>query len=104
MHIIYKSVKVLFFLLLTFVSAATAYTLQFSDNAMRLQWKNPVVKVAFSNSLLKPNVNIKIDSDVLGAVQRSLQTWEKVSYIKFQTSSTDKQSVSPTENVVDGLS
>ena len=104
MHIIYKPVKVLSFLLLTFVSAATAYTLQFSDNAMRLQWKNPVVKVAFSNSLLKPNVNIKADSDVLGAVQRSLQTWENVSSIKFQKSWTDKQSVSPAGNSGDGVS
>lgn len=104
MHSIYKPIKVLFFLLFAFVSAGRAYTPQFFDNLVPLRWKTPVVKIALSNSLLKQSININADSDIAGAIQRSLETWEKVSNIKFQTTWTDKQSISPAGNAGDGVS
>ena len=51
---------------------ASAYTLQFADEgkAIRLRWKNSSIPIALSSSFLKPNPNIKPESDVLGAVRR----------------------------------
>jgi hypothetical protein len=103
LRLFHKPLKVLFVLLLI-ASAAAAYTPQFADNLFPLRWKNPVVRIALSNSLLKQNVNVKADSDVRGAVERSLRSWEQVSGIKFETVWTDKQSVSAAGNAGDGAS
>lgn len=81
-------------------SAAMAYTPQYVDesNTLRLRWKNTTIKIALSNSLTRQNPNIKPDSDVVGAIQRSFETWEKAANIKFQLSWTDKQALSPAGN------
>ena len=85
---------------------AFAYTTQFADDAavVRLRWKTGVIPVALSNSLIKPNPYIKADSDVAGAVERSLRAWEKVADIKFQPVWTDKQTVSEAGKAGDGIS
>jgi hypothetical protein len=87
-------------------SAAMAYTPQFADEAnnVRLRWKNTTIKIALSNSLTRQNPNIKPGSDVVTAVQRSLETWEKVANITFQINWTEKQSLSPAGNSGDGSS
>lgn len=69
-----------------------------------LRWKKIVIPVAFSNSLLRPHPAIRPDSDVAGAVKRSLAAWEAAANIEFQVTWTDKQSVSPAGNLGDGLS
>src|ERR1700712_2361531 len=61
----------------------------------RLHWKGRTIKIAVSSSLTRPNVNIKLDSDVLGALNRSLQTWSAAADIDLQTEFSDRQSVSP---------
>lgn len=93
-------------MLLIFTSAAMAYTPQFvgEDGNLRIQWKNPVIRIALSNSLIKPNPYIRPNSDVTGAIQRSLETWENAANIKFQTIWTDRQSLSPAGNSGDGVS
>lgn len=85
---------------------ATAYTTQFADDGetMRLHWKNGIIPIALSSSLTRQNLNIRADSDVLGAVQRSLETWEKAANIKFEMNTADKQSVSPSGKFGDGVS
>ena len=85
---------------------AAAYSTQFADNGetLRLHWKSNTVPIAFSNSLIKPNPYIKTDSDIEGAIQRSLESWEKAANIKFQISWTDKQSVSPSGKSGDNIS
>jgi len=86
--------------------SAVAYTPQISDEAKgsRLKWKNGTINIALSSSLVKPPLNIKLESDITGAVRRSLATWEKAAGIKFNEVSSDKQSVSPAGNAGDGVS
>ncbi len=103
-----KILKIFLVLLLlsSFSLSTMAYTTQFTDEreTKRLHWRNGVIPIALSSSLTKENLNIKADSDVLGAVQRSLETWEKVANIKFEVITADKQSVSPSGKFGDGVS
>ncbi|CAN5698801.1 hypothetical protein BH24ACI2_BH24ACI2_02420 [soil metagenome] len=103
-----KPIKIFLVLLLliSFSLSTTAYTTQFADEAetVRLRWKNGAIPIALSTSFLKQNPNLKPDSDVLGAVQRSLETWEKVANIKFELVIADKQSVSSSGKSGDGVS
>jgi hypothetical protein len=64
-------------------------------DVQRLRWKGQIVKIAISNSLTRPSSNIKADSDVLGALKRSIQAWSAVADIDIQEESSDLQSVSP---------
>lgn len=91
---------------LIFVSAAGAYTAQYADEGktIRLRWKTGVIPIALSTSLTKQNSGLKSDTDVIGAVRRSLGSWEKIANIKFELSTVDKQSVSAAGRVGDGLS
>ncbi|MDQ3181419.1 MAG: matrixin family metalloprotease [Acidobacteriota bacterium] len=89
-----------------FSFSTAAYTTQFADEGetIRLHWRSGTIPIALSTSLARQNLNIKADSDVLGAIQRSLETWEKVADIKFEIVLTDKQSVSPSGKIGDGIS
>lgn len=80
--------------------------MQFADAAktIRLRWKKGKIPIAISNSLSLPSPNILPQSDVEGAVRRSLETWEQAADIKFETVRTDKQAVSPAGNFGDGVS
>lgn len=102
-----KTVKFLFILLLlmNFTYSSTAYTLQFTDDAqtVRLRWSKNVIPIAFSSSLTK-NLNIKAESDILGAIRRSLEAWEKAADIEFQEVWSDEQSVSSAGARGDGVS
>jgi hypothetical protein len=91
---------------LIFASAIMTYASVPVESAAttQLQWKIPVIKIALSSSLTKTNPNIRPDSDVAGAIQRSLETWENAANIKFQTNWTDKLSLSPSGNSGDGVS
>ncbi len=85
---------------------ASAYALQYADDAktMRLRWKTNLIPITFSTSLTKPNLYIRPESDITGAIERSLNAWENAADIKFQVSWTDKQSVSPSGKSGDGMS
>lgn len=65
------------------------------SDQQRFRWKNASIKIALSSSLTRPNSNIKTDSDILGAVQRSLETWQNAADIRFELVETEKQNVSP---------
>lgn len=82
-----------------------AYTTQFTDEGetKRLHWKNGTIPITLSSSLYADNLNIKGKSDVLGAVQRSLETWEKVANIKFDVTTSNNLSVSPSGKSGDGI-
>ncbi len=103
-----KAFKVLFvlFSLLSFHFSAAAYALQFADasKTVRLHWKKGKIPIAFSTSLKLPNPSILPQSDVEGALRRSLETWEQVTDIKFETIWADKQTVSPSGISGDGVS
>lgn len=82
----------------SFISAAPGKT-----DPQRLRWKDKSIFIAISNSLLEPNSNIKADSDVSGAIERSVRAWQSVADIEFQVVLSDQQSVSPSE-IGDGIS
>ncbi|MDQ2746645.1 MAG: matrixin family metalloprotease [Acidobacteriota bacterium] len=93
-------------LMVSSVWQAAAYATQFTDETqtVRLRWKTNLISVAVSTSLIKSNPYIKSGTDVEGAIERSLVSWEKVADIKFQISWTDKQTVSPAGKSGDGVS
>lgn len=97
---------VIFLLLNIFLGSAKAYAPHYAVEKQTgaLRWKSGLVKIALSNSLVKTGPNIRTDSDVAGAVARSLEAWEKVSNVDFDRSWSEKQSVSPTGNFGDGVS
>ncbi len=101
-----KSLKFVFGLLLLFTVSAAGFTPQFADESknVRLRWKNPTIRIALSTSLTAQSFNFKSDSDVRGAIERSLKTWENVANIKFETTWTEKQSISRAGNAGDGIS
>ncbi len=92
--------------LLSFTISTMAYATQFAGDGenMRLHWKTSLIPIAFSTSITKQNPHINPVSDVLGAVEKSLATWEKAANIKFQVSWTDKQTISPSGKSGDGVS
>jgi len=92
--------------LLFFTITAVADAPLFAEAAKpdTLRWKRVTIPIAFSNSLLKSNPAIRPDSDIQGAVRRSLDVWEAVADIEFQVTWTDKLSVSPAGNAGDGTS
>ncbi len=69
-----------------------------------LRWKGRQIRVSLSTSLTQPSFNIKPDSDVLGAVMRSLRAWEEVADIEFVTEISEKQSISSSGPIGDGIS
>lgn len=88
----------------TAVSAAASPPTLITTNRVeqqRFRWKDRTIKIAISSSLTKQNGNIKADSDVVGAVKRSLQAWEAAADIEFEIDSSDRQSVG---SVGDGVS
>ncbi len=103
-----KAIKIFLVLLalLSFNFSATAYSLQFADasKTLHLRWRKNKIPVALSNSFTQQSSNILPQSDVEGAVRRSLNAWEQAADIKFELVSTDKQTVSPAGNSGDGVS
>ena len=80
--------------------AARGYQPQFADanQKIKLRWKSNVIKIALSESLRQPAANIKPGSDVGGAAQRALATWETAANIKFNVVWSNKLSLSPSDN------
>ena len=102
----YIGITLIFLLLFGSSRQATAYETQFADEAgtLRLRWKTNVIPIAFSTSLTKQSPFVRPDSDITGAIERSLKTWERAADVKFQVSWTDKQTVSPSGKFGDGVS
>lgn len=94
------------FSLIVFSAAAWAYTPQYADEAQTttLRWRNKTITVAISNSIAKPNANIKSDGAISEAVRKSFEAWEKIADIKFDLKSSDKQAISPAGKSGDGVS
>jgi len=94
------------FTLIVFSIPANVYAMPRGEEKpnLKLRWKSGTIPVSISDSLIKTNPNIRAESDVTGAIRRSLESWEKVSNIKFEEISTDVQTVSPAGNFGDGVS
>jgi hypothetical protein len=70
----------------------------------RLRWKNGPIRISLSTSLARANPNIKTDSDVTGAIERSFAAWERAGAPAFELVWSDRQSVSPNGSSGDGFS
>lgn len=93
-------------MLLALALSVTAYSPQYADDAktVRLSWKKNIIPISISSSFFKQNLNIRPESDIEGAINRSLETWENAANIKFVQVSSDKLSVSPSGKSGDGVS
>ena len=91
---------------LSLAVSVTAYVPHYTEekDSLKLRWKNNLIKIALSNSLIKSGPNVKPESDIAGAIQRSLAVWENAADIKFEIVWTDKQTVSPNGNFGDAVS
>jgi hypothetical protein len=98
--------SILIFLLLAAVSTAFANSVSLAgdEGITNLRWKAGVVRIAVSSSLLRESSNIKRDSDVAGAIKRSVDAWSAVANIDFQQTTSEKQSASPSGPAGDGVS
>jgi hypothetical protein len=107
-YLMSKAIRTILILLWlgSFNFLAQGYQLQFADDtkSARLRWKIGRIPISLSTSLIKQNQSIKFDGDIANTVLKSLENWEKVANIKFEISWTDKQNVSPTGKVGDGIS
>lgn len=63
---------------------------------LQIKWKTKTIQIALSTSLTLPSASITPESDVLGAVQRALNSWSNAANITFVVSTSKKQSISPT--------
>ena len=95
--------------LLSIVFGSTAlvrpYTVQLTDpsGSLQIKWPKRRIPVALSTSLTAPGPEIKLGSDVLGALRRAMSRWATVANIQFVEISSKAQSISPAA-AGDGLS
>ena len=93
-------------MLLAPVSPVFSYTTLLAGDgaATNLKWKVGVIRIAVSASLLRESANIKHDSDVAGAIRRSIEAWSRVANIDLRQVNSDKLSASPSGPAGDGVS
>lgn len=68
-----------------------------------LRWRSAVIRIGLSTSLTSPSTSIKADSDVVGAVRRSLAAWSEVTGIEFRVEPSDKLTISTPGTAGDGI-
>ena len=97
---------ILLALCLAAVSSAVANSVSLvGDEAVtNLRWKAGSIRLAISASLLRESSNIKKDSDVSGAIKRSIEAWSRVANIEIVQSNSDKLNASPAGAAGDGVS
>ena len=98
----------LFFAILISVAASSMFAntvlLAGDASVSNLRWKAGPIRIAVSSSLLRDGANIKHDSDIAGAIKRSIETWSRVANVELRQVSSDKLSASPAGVSGDGIS
>ena len=91
--------------ILAFVVSSQPSSFDLPDNSQQRQikWPTKSIQISLSTSLTGPAPAIKPESDVLGAVQRALDSWSRAANISFVEVTSKAQTVSPT-NAGDGIS
>jgi len=85
-------------------SAASSLGVPVKVGMQMLRWKNPVIRLAVSTSLTQPNSNIKFDSNVVTAINKSIEAWQDVADVELRWESSEGTTVSPAGAVGDGVS
>lgn len=73
------------------------------EDVITLRWKSSAIKIAVSTSLLRENPNVKRDSDVAGAISRSIEAWSRIADIELVQTTSDRLSASPAGPTGDGV-
>ncbi|MBL8180823.1 MAG: matrixin family metalloprotease [Blastocatellia bacterium] len=95
-----------FFVSLVFTLQAFGTTFiefQAKDEARRPTWRGPVT-IAVSSSFSDAAPNLVNNSDIAGAIARSVQAWREVSPFEIRLVESTRQDVSPSGNAGDGVS
>ena len=50
-----------------------------------VRWSKNAIRIAVSASLTRPGSGVKTDSDVAGAIRRSMESWERVCKCNVRT-------------------
>src|ERR1051326_8507447 len=87
-------------LLLALVGAQAplrAYTIQYASASglVARRWLTQPIIISLSTALASPPPNIKVGSDVPGAVRRALRHWSAISNVQFFETSSTVQNISP---------
>ncbi|HEY5884887.1 MAG TPA: matrixin family metalloprotease [Pyrinomonadaceae bacterium] len=72
------------------------------SHELKIKWPAKTIIITLSSSLTEPAGNIASDADVLGAVNRALNSWSAAAGVKFQVRHSKAQSISPA-NRGDGI-
>ena len=105
-----RSVKVIVTAILLVASVAANAFGSFLPSApgksdpQRVRWRDRAIRIAVSNSVIEPNSNIKIGSDVIGAIRSSILAWQRVADIEIEFELSGNQNVSPSGVAGDGVS
>jgi hypothetical protein len=91
------------FVLTAFLPASALASIPAKGDQVSLRWRTPLIRLAVSNSIYAPS-SIKADSDITGALKRSLAAWSEVADVEFALVDSDRQSISPTGHAGDGVS
>jgi hypothetical protein len=99
------AIAVLLSIVLGSTAIVRSYTVQLADPSGELQikWVKRRIPIALSASLTTPGPEIKVGSDVIGALHRALSRWSSVANIQFVEVSSKAQSISPA-TAGDGIS
>lgn len=73
------------------------------SSGQRLRWRQGPVQIAISQSMTRPNANIKYDTDLSAVLRRSIRTWQNVVDIEIVETASDKLSISPAGLRGDGV-
>lgn len=84
------------------IFASSGY-LAHEDPVPNLRWRPGAIRLAVSASLLRESSNIKRESDVAGALRRSIETWSNVANVEFVIVNSEKLSASPAGVAGDGV-
>ena len=76
--------------------SALPYSHFYTDDSrtVAMSWRRQSIPVDLSTSIRTPPANIKVGSDVEGAIRRSLRRWEQAAGVRFVTNWTHEQSAS----------
>ncbi len=69
---------------------------------LQIKWNSKTIKIALSSSLNDPSANMSPETDVVGAIERALNSWSIAANVKFVVVRSRAQSISPTTNA-DGI-
>ncbi len=91
------SIATLVALLLSTVIPARSTSITYTDSraSRQIRWPSRTIQVSLSTALNNPGPNIKLGSDVAGAVRRAFARWSSMTDLKFVLTESQSQSISP---------